>query len=292
MNDVDTMLNRLCHLMVAFEHVIGDLPDEQLGRVRLDTPGLAVLVSLDLFGEMRPTSIAQLLGGSPSMATKVVGRLAREGHVERHHGTIADDRRAVTVQLSDRGRAAIGACEVVLADLSVDLIAAMIAVEAGAQASVARPSEDAIPGGSPPATGPALAEFLRFVIEIDKPLLATLGGIDVLHPNDPRGLLVLSELDRGGPQRVGSVPTMIDRSRSTAHRLCAELEALGLVGRAGGAGDGDQRQVVLEITDVGRAVLRGAVAAVTAHLPDLRPSMRSLDRALHGERQSLGAPIA
>lgn len=289
MNDVDTLLNRLCHLVVAVEHAIGDLPDGSGGRMKLDMPGLAVLVSLDLFGEMRPTSVAHLLGGTTSMTTKVLGRLERSGCVERRHGAVADDRRAVTVQLTEDGHATIAACEVVLADLGLDLLAAIAAVDVEAQAlDIPAPATAEVPGALAPGTAPSLAELLRFIVEIDKPLLATVGDLEALHPQDPRGLLILSELDRRGPRRAGEIAPLIDRSRSTAHRLCSDLEALGLVNRRGG--DGDQRQVVLDITAVGRAVLRGVVAAITAHLPDLRPSMLALSRALAGERQGLGAP--
>ncbi len=289
MNDVETLLRRLCHLMVAFEHSIADLPDDGEGRVGLDMPGLAVLVSLDLFGEMRPTTIAGLLGGTTSMATKVVGRLERDGCVERRHGAVPDDRRAVTVRLSDQGRHAIAGCEAILADLGVDLLAAMAAVEMGASGTAVRADEE-VPGQAPLVTGPGLSEFLRFIVEIDKPLLATVGGLEVLHPRDPRGLLVLVELDRHGPLAVGAIPAIIDRSRSAAHRLCGDLEANGLVSR-GIDPDGDHRRMLLEVTEVGRAILRGAVAAITAHLDALRPSMVALSRALAGERTGLGAPV-
>lgn len=292
MDDVDTLLNRLCHLMVAFERTIGDLPDGPGTRIDLDMPGLAVLVALDLFGEMRPTSVALLLGGTTSMTTKVLGRLERDGRLERRHGAVPDDRRAVTVQLTDRGRSAIARCEVVLAELSVDLLASIAAVSLGdGSGSAAGPTTPEVPGDAPPTTGPGLAEFLRFVVEIDKPLLSTVGNLDPLHPRDPRGLLVLSELDRRGPRRAGTIPGLIDRSRSAAHRLCTDLEELGLVARGPGSG-GDRRRVEVEITEVGRAVLHGSVAAVAAHLPELRPSMLALSRALAGNRQGLGAPAS
>jgi hypothetical protein len=50
--------------------------------------------------------------------------------------------------------------------------------------------------------------------------------------------------------------------------------------------------VVLELTDLGRAILRGVVAAITAHLVELRPSIVSLSLALQGHRQGLGAPAS
>jgi DNA-binding MarR family transcriptional regulator len=104
--------------------------------------------------------------------------------------------------------------------------------------------------------------------------------------------LILSELDLRGPLRIGAVPGLIDRSRNSAHRFCVNLQDAGFVTRVPGAVPGDLRGVVLEITDVGRALLRGVVAAITAHLGELRPSMISLSLALSGQRQGLGAPIA
>lgn len=293
MNDVDTLLNQLCHLMVAFERAIEQAQDNSGTKLDLDMPELAVLVSLDLFGEMRPTTIAELLGGTTSMATKVLGRLERAGLVTRHLGSIAEDRRAVTVEISDRGRDAIAVGDEILAELSIDLLAAMAAVQFRATSAEQQAQWDRdVPGEHPPSTGAGLAEFLRFVVEIDKPILSTVGGLGSLHPSDPRGLLILSELDLRGPLRVGAVPAVIDRSRNASHRLCAELQDAGFVTRVQGAVAGDARAVVLELTDVGRAILRGVVAAITAHLGELRPSMIAVSLALSGHRQGLGAPIA
>jgi DNA-binding MarR family transcriptional regulator len=292
-NDVDILLNQLCHLMVAFERAIGAAPDGSGGELDLDMPELAVLVSLDLFGEMRPTTLAQLLGGTTSMANKVLGRLEREGLLVRHLGVDPQDRRAVTVEIADRGRHAIEVCEHILTELSLDLLAAMAAVEFRAPATGQHEQrEQQVPGDRPPSTGPGLAEFLRFVVEIDKPILSTVGSLEPLHPADPRGLLLLSELDLRGPLRIGAVPAVIDRSRNAAHRLCTNLEAAGFVTRVQGAVPSDGRGVVVELTDLGRAILRGVVAAITAHLGELRPCMISLSRALSGERQGLGAPTA
>lgn len=290
MNDVDTLLNRLCHLMVAFERAIDEAPDDSGRPLGLDMPGLAVLVSLDLFGELRPSSIAELLGGTSSMTTKVVGRLERAGCVDRRFGSLPDDRRAVTVRLSEPGRRAIAVCDRELAELSVDLLAAMVAVDFGGVTNRQDMfSEPPVPGETPPSAGPGLAEFLRFVVEIDKPILTTVGQLGSLHPADPRGLLVLSELDLHGPIRIGALPEMIDRSRNAAERVVQNLQGDGLVEKVTGAIPGDRRAVVVDVTAVGRAVVRGVVAAISAHLPELRPSMTSLSLAMAGERQGLGA---
>jgi DNA-binding MarR family transcriptional regulator len=287
---VETLLNRLCHLMVAFERAIGDAPDHSGRRLGLDMPGLAVLVSLDLFGELRPTSLAELLGGTTSMATKVLGRLERAGYVDRRLGSFPDERRSLAVRLTERGRRVIDVCDWELAELSVDLLAAMVAVDFGSQADRrGLPSDEPLPGERPPGTGPGLAEFLRFVVEIDKPILATVGQLDSLHPADPRGLLVLSELDLHGPIRIGALPELIDRSRNAAERVVQNLEDDGLVEKMTGTMPGDRRAVVVDVTAVGSAVVRGVVAAISAHLPELRPSMTALSLALSGERQGLGA---
>ncbi len=290
MNDVQTLLNRLCHLMVAFERCIGDAPDDAGRPLGLDMPGLAVLVSLDLFGDLRPSSIAELLGGTSSMATKVIARLERAGYADRTIGAFPDDRRAVAVAVTDAGRRAIDVCDRELAELSIDLLAAMVAVGFGSPDTQAVSDEALVPGELPPSTGAGLAEFLRFVVEIDKPILATVGRLESLHPSDPRGLLVLSELDVRGPLRIGALPELVDRSRNAAERLVRSLEADGLVERGPGRVPGDRRAVVVELSAVGSAVVRGVVSAIAAHLSELRPSMASLSRALSGERQGLGAP--
>lgn len=291
MNDVATLLNQLCHLMVAFERSIRNAVDGSGRELDLDMPELAVLVSLDLFGEMRPTTVAELLGGTTSMATKVLGRLEHDELLTRHLGRVPEDRRAVTVEISDRGREAIEVCHGILAELSIDLLAAMAAVQFRVGPGV--PSavlDQEVPGERPPSTGPGLAEFLRFVVAIDEPILATVGALDPLHPADPRGLLILSELDLRGPMRIGAIPALIDRSRSSARRLCVSLQVAGFIEPVSGTVPGDARAVLLQPTDVGRALLRGVVAAITAHLDDMRPSMIALSLALSGQRQGLGAP--
>jgi DNA-binding MarR family transcriptional regulator len=291
LNDVATLLNQLCHLMVAFERSIEHAVDEAGRELDLDMPELAVLVSLDLFGEMRPTTVAELLGGTTSMATKVLGRLEHAELLTRHLGRVPEDRRAVTVEISDRGREAIEVCHGILVELSIDLLAAMAAVEFTPGPNVQPTAIDQeVPGEQPPSTGAGLAEFLRFVVAVDEPILATVGALDPLHPADPRGLLILSELDLRGPMRIGAIPALIDRSRSSARRLCGNLQDAGFIRPVSGAVPGDARAVLLEPTDVGRALLRGVVAAITAHLDDMRPSMIALSLALSGQRQGLGAP--
>lgn len=291
MDDVGSLLNSLCHLMVSFERAVAGDPDGSGGALGLDMPGLALLVSLDLFGEMRPSSVAQLLGGTTSMATKVVGRVERLGYVVRRHGEVPGDRRAVTVQLTAAGREAIDRCDRVLSGLSLDLQAAMLSVDRAAEEEDrGRPGQADPPGEHPPTTGPALAELLRFVVAIDRPILATAGHLEALHPADPRGLLVLSELERRGGLRIGDLPALVDRSRNTVERLVRNLEAEGLVTREVGVLEADRRAVVVDLTGVGKAVVRGIVGAIRADLAELRPAMTAFGLALAGERQGLGAP--
>ncbi|MCZ7629962.1 MAG: hypothetical protein M5U19_13345 [Microthrixaceae bacterium] len=117
------------------------------------------------------------------------------------------------MEIADRGRGAIDVCDRILAELSIDLLAAMAAVQFTATSTGQQAKSDQeVPGEPPPSTGPGLAEFLRFVVEIDKPILSTVGALAPLHPADPRGLLILSELDLRGPIRVGAVPELVDRS--------------------------------------------------------------------------------
>lgn len=57
-----------------------------------------------LGGSARPTAVAREMRLPPSSLSRRLDRLADEGWVERHRGTDPDDRRAVTVELTRRGR--------------------------------------------------------------------------------------------------------------------------------------------------------------------------------------------
>lgn len=65
------------------------------------------LLTLEHLGETArgPGELARLVGVSPAAATGIVDRLAERGHVER--APDVQDRRRVTVRLTDAGREAV-----------------------------------------------------------------------------------------------------------------------------------------------------------------------------------------
>ena len=63
-----------------------------------------VLFSLDLDGPQRPTALQEITGLSSGGLTRLVERLETAGLVTRRSGALAEDRRAVLVALTPRGR--------------------------------------------------------------------------------------------------------------------------------------------------------------------------------------------
>lgn len=290
MNDVELMVNRLCHLMVDLEAAISDGPRAVIDPPGIDTPRLGVLVAIDLFGSMRPSEVGALIGLPSPAVTKLASRLERAGHVTRSTGAVPGDRRAVVLELTAEGRALLARCNHVVSELGMDLVAALAATDPNRPSDAVVPSTDDVPGDQPIVTAPALAELFRFVAEIDRPIHETVGHLANLNPADPRGLLLLSEIHLRGPVRTSAVAGLIDRSLGTGRRLVDDFISDGLVERVAGTVPSDRRVVVIDLTPVGRALIRGVVAAIAAHMPTIRPAAIALSRAIAGERQSLGAP--
>ena len=274
MHDVEILLNRACQFAIAFETAVGDgvgAVDPPLG---LDAPRVGVLIALDLFGPMRPTAIGSLIGMPSGSTSKLVDRLERRDLVSRRRSPEQDDRRAIEVVLTDAGRDALVVCDRVVADLSIDLLAALVAVDLkGPSDSYIAPLSPVVPGSEVISSGPAMAELFRFIAELDRPLTTTVGDLTFLHPADPRGVLVLSEIHLRGPIRLGDLPALIDRSRGASARLVTKLTDAGLVVQPVGTVPEDRRIVVIELTPVGTALIRGVIAAVAAHLPTIRPTI-------------------
>ncbi len=289
MDDVERLLSQGCQLIVALETAIGHGPRAVPDSPGLDTPQLGVLVALDLFGSLRPSELSALLGLSSARVTKIVARLERSGAVRREADAVPADRRAVVISITAEGRAALRRVNEVLSNLALEFAAVLATIDPEAPGEITTaPSTDLVPGEQPITSAPALAELLRVMAEIDRPIDEMVGHLAGLHPSDPRGLLVLSEINLRGPIRSGALATLIDRSRSSANHLIDELAANGLVERVSGTVADDRRGVVVDLTPVGRALIRGVVAAVTAQLPTVRPAAVALLRALGGERQALG----
>jgi DNA-binding MarR family transcriptional regulator len=68
---------------------------------------VVLLSYIDLEGGGRPSAIMDLLGLSSGGVTKMVDRLVAEGLVTRHYGSLASDRRAVTVRITRKGRSGL-----------------------------------------------------------------------------------------------------------------------------------------------------------------------------------------
>jgi hypothetical protein len=101
-------------------------------------------------------------------------------------------------------------------------------LDGAAGATLAATIRGAPPGAAVPAVaGPVLGQLIRFLVLADAAALTVVADIDVLHPNDPRGILVLSELDLRGSVRAGDVPELVGRSRAAASALVGRLDALG-----------------------------------------------------------------
>ena len=278
MHQVDDLIDQLCTLVVAMESAMGAGLERHGHRWSLDTPQLGVLVSLDVFGRQQPGSVAALLGLTSGGVSKMIDRLEHAGLVRRAHGAVPDDRRAVLVELTDLGRDAIVAFEDVVVDLADGLLRAITPL-LGPTGDATRPTPDPTPAPGPPMlSGPVLACLFRFVAVVDAPIWTVAGDLEVLHPSDPRGLLVLIRIEREGPLRAGEVPGLVGRSRAAAARLVIDLEASHLVTRV--PDSTDRRGVRLALTPVGHSVVRGVMASVTAAHADIEPAMGDLAHAL------------
>jgi DNA-binding MarR family transcriptional regulator len=267
---VRLLFNRLCHLVVEIESALEGVSGTREGaRWELDTPRLGALLSIDIFGPQRPGSIGELTGMSSGGTTKLVTRLEEAGLVTRSSGEVPGDRRAVIVSITDEGRTALRAFERIVVGLAPALLSAFDEVlEPASQPDPLAPAE------APTVAEPLLSQLFRFVALADASIWEVVGDIDILQPTDPRGVLVLNELDLRGELRAGDVPLLVGRSRAVAGALVDELVALGLVAR--GRDTDDHRVVTLDLTPVGRALSRGLVAAFAVEVPSLRPIMAAL----------------
>jgi DNA-binding MarR family transcriptional regulator len=69
-----------------------------------NTKSRVALVTLFASGPMRPGQLADVLGLTSGGLTYLVDQLEAEGLVERGYGLLAEDRRAVVIQLTERGQ--------------------------------------------------------------------------------------------------------------------------------------------------------------------------------------------
>jgi hypothetical protein len=66
-------------------------------------------------------------------------------------------------------------------------------------------------------------QFFRFVALADASTLDVVADIEVLHPSDPRGILLLTNLDLEGSTTLSEIAVLIHRSRSTANELVSQM---------------------------------------------------------------------
>jgi len=273
---VGAMVIASCRLVIDMERAMqGEGSHAPAERWSLSTPELGILLALDQFGALRPGTISELGGFTSGATSKMIGRLEREGLLVRIPGASTSDRRAVEVRVTDRGREALQVFEQVVIELADDVLRSFEPVLSPTEVhGPVAGGQPAHPVGPPGVVGSVLAQLYRFLSVIDGFVLEVVSDIAVLHPGDPRGILLLAELDRVGSMRVGDVGPLVGRSRASATSLVDRLEEQGLLRRLPGEQDG--RTVRLELTSVGRAVIRGVMAAIEAGLPALRPVMAEL----------------
>jgi DNA-binding MarR family transcriptional regulator len=270
--DLEELLRQMCHLAVAIEHSIA-APGaiEPTGGTNLTD--LGALVAVGVVGPLHPGEIASALGIGTSAASKVVRRLSARGLVEPFRRPMDLDGRTVTVRITASGRRAVRRFEHVVATLTGDLVSMLTALTSiGAQDHGAR-IED--PAGQPTVTPPVAIGLFEFVAEVDRPIAGAAAELEVLHPTDPRGLLILLELRRRGRLRPGEVSGIIGRARPAGHRLTRRLVEDGLVRREPGT-DRDRRVVPLRMTDAGNQKIDEILAALDGALPSIRSAARLL----------------
>jgi DNA-binding MarR family transcriptional regulator len=69
----------------------------------VDNASLIVLAQIELFGPMRPIDLVELTGLTSGGITKVAARLEGAGLITRDKDTLPDDKRAVSIALTDKG---------------------------------------------------------------------------------------------------------------------------------------------------------------------------------------------
>jgi DNA-binding MarR family transcriptional regulator len=268
-------LNALCRLVIDFEAQL--VTGLALGSdtITLDTPGLGALVSIDVFGALRPGAVAVVLGMSSGGTTKVLQRLEAAGLVLRRLDSVPGDRRGVVIELTDAGRTAIRGTEAILIEQASRWAEALTPFASPTPTDASAPAVPADLDASPGVAGPAVAALFHLVGAIDQVVIENVDDIAALHPADPRGLLLLTELDLSGPLPVGAVATLIGRSRASTNALLSALDASGMVERSPHAEGSDRRLVLARITSKGRRLLVGLTTAFTSKGPELRPLVDS-----------------
>jgi DNA-binding MarR family transcriptional regulator len=275
--DLSLAVEELARYVVALERAMGD-PRQPGGGV-VDTPGLGVLLALQIFGPLRPSTLAELLAMRSGTTSKRIERLERASFVARKVGVVPEDRRGVIVEIQEGGRLEIDRIERVALAMGVDLLRALQPLTVERPAIATAPAE--------PQAPPVLTALFRFVSLIDHTVIRAVGDHDLLHPSDPRPLLLLADLDRNGPRPPGSIPALLDRSRSATHRMVSQLAAESLIATT--TPTAAQPRPLTCIAPNGHRALQSVLTALDEDLPSLQPAIGDLTGSLTSSR-SLGGP--
>jgi DNA-binding MarR family transcriptional regulator len=239
-----------------------------------ETAEVGVLLLLTQKEPMRPREVSELAGLSSGGTTKLLDRMEGSGLIERTYGELLEDRRAVTIRITDDGRSAVDVAEGLIRGTARDLVPVLgELLELEAETSP-RPGARSAPPDRP--AGSILGPLFEFIAIVDFSVIDVIGPDPLLHPRDPRPLLVLIEAAAPQGLAMAEVAPLIGRSSSAANALVGNLEADGLVARHKGSVPADRRIVTVRATPAGQRVLQKLVDALAAALPDAAPVAEQL----------------
>jgi DNA-binding MarR family transcriptional regulator len=234
-----------------------------------ETVEVGVLLVLTHREPLRPREVSELAGLSSGGTSKLLDRMEGSGLIARAYGELHEDRRAVTVRITDDGRRAVEVAEELIRGTARDLVPVLRDVlDLDAQTS---PRSRARSGPPEPLAGSLLDTLFEFIAIVDFSVIEVIGPDPLLHPRDPRPLVVLLEAAAPRGLAMAEVAPLIGRSPSAASALIGSLEAEGLVARHRGSVPGDRRIVTVRPTPAGQRLLQQLVDALAAALPDAAP---------------------
>lgn len=230
-----------------------------LGELRQNAE-VRVCLALYRDGALRPRDLQQAAGLTSGGLTKLLDRLESAGLAHRGARGDCRDGRAVEVELTDAGRAAMGRFIEVVDDAHDDVRPIAKEIVQLAEAC----------GGGPSAGLEPCGELIACVARLGTTLRESAAG-EAGSPTaiEFSSLIVLCHAELEGGCRPGSVMELLELSSGGATKLLDRLEASGLVRREYGAVDGDRRAVVVTATPTGRRLMGHALARVATHLDEL-----------------------
>jgi DNA-binding MarR family transcriptional regulator len=244
------------------------LARDQTTKVR-ETAEVGVLLVLTQRQPLRPREVSELSGLSSGGTSKLLDRMESSGLIERTYGELREDRRGVTIRITDEGRTAVEVAEGLIRGIARDLVTVLRALLELEPATSPPSRARSAPPDRP--TGSILEPLFEFITIVDFSIIGVIGPDPLLHPRDPRPLLVLIEAAAPQGLALSAVAELIGRSPSAASALVSHLEADGLVTRHRGSVPGDKRLVTVRPTPAGQRLLQKIVDALAAALPAAAP---------------------